>query len=218
MTNDPRRVRGGGKESPDGYIFELTGGDLSLDLANTVDNRPSEKRRDLLRSYDDLASWGRQAGAVSDTQARRLQQAAARRPEAARRVFRHALQLREAIFACFSPVARGPAIPPEALRILNAALPTALGHLRLAATKGQVAWAWDAEGTALDRVLWPVVRAAADLLTGGDLDRVRECAADSCAWLFLDTSRNRSRRWCDMSVCGNRDKARRFYRRQHSGG
>jgi len=52
-----------------------------------------------------------------------------------------------------------------------------------------------------------------DLLTSDRLSAVRECAADDCAWLFLDESRNRSRRWCDMKVCGNRQKARLHYHR-----
>src|ERR671930_579256 len=65
-----------------------------------------------------------------------------------------------------------------------------------------------------DDVLAPVVWSAAELLTSGPLERVRECPGDdTCGWLFLDTSRNGSRRWCDMRTCGNRAKARRYYRR-----
>jgi predicted RNA-binding Zn ribbon-like protein len=80
-------------------------------------------------------------------------------------------------------------------------------------------WAGDAESEpALDRVLWPVARSAAELLTSDDLAAVRECAAPDCRWLFLDRSRNRSRRWCAMATCGNRSKARRHYRRGRAGG
>ena len=74
------------------------------------------------------------------------------------------------------------------------------------------AWDWTPEN-ALDRVLWPVVRDAAELLSGEDLDRVGRCADANCGWLFLDTSRNHSRRWCSMKDCGNRAKARRHYQR-----
>lgn len=74
-------------------------------------------------------------------------------------------------------------------------------------------WGWDDAAPALDRPLWPVARSLAELLTSDELPRVRECAADNCAWLFIDTSKNRSRRWCDMAVCGNRAKARRHYAR-----
>jgi len=63
-------------------------------------------------------------------------------------------------------------------------------------------------------ILAPVIRAAADLLTSPDAGRVRECGSDTCSWLFLDRSKNGTRRWCDMAVCGNRAKARRHYARE----
>ena len=85
----------------------------------------------------------------------------------------------------------------------------AMGHLRVGWEEGLFRWSW-AEEEALDCMLWPVVRSAAELLNSDLLSRVRVCPADDCAWLFLDQSRNRSRRWCDMSTCGNRSKARRF--------
>jgi predicted RNA-binding Zn ribbon-like protein len=69
----------------------------------------------------------------------------------------------------------------------------------------------------LDRMLWPVARSAADTLTSGDLKRVRRCARQGCDWLFVDTSKNRSRRWCSMSMCGSRVKAGRYYRRVKKG-
>src|SRR5207302_22567 len=74
-----------------------------------------------------------------------------------------------------------------------------------------------AEEETLDRMLWPVIRSAADLLVSGEAQRVRRCASETCDWLFLDTSRNHSRRWCDMSGCGNRAKARRHYARAKAG-
>jgi predicted RNA-binding Zn ribbon-like protein len=76
------------------------------------------------------------------------------------------------------------------------------------------AWTWAEPASRLDAPLWPLVRQAAELLVGADLKRVRECAASDCRWLFLDTSKNHSRRWCDMKSCGNRAKVRRFYRRK----
>jgi predicted RNA-binding Zn ribbon-like protein len=123
--------------------------------------------------------------------------------------------LREAIFQVFVARARGALPPAGALRTLNKEQPTALARLRLVADGGGYRTEWEDED-ALDRMLWPVVRSAAELLTSDDLDRVRECAADNCAWLFLDRSKNRSRRWCDMAVCGNRSKVRRFRQRSRS--
>ena len=77
-----------------------------------------------------------------------------------------------------------------------------------------VDWEWKSQNP-VDSILWPIAQSAADLLTSPDLAAVRMCEAPDCAWLFLDQSRNRSRRWCDMKVCGNRQKARRHYQRMH---
>lgn len=190
--------------------FEITGGDLALDLANTKDHRPTLSPLERLRGYDDLVAWGVQAGAVGAGEAADLRALAARSPAAARGALERAIAVREAVFDLFSAVAGGRALPAAALARLNAALPDALTHLRLEASGA--GWTWVGRPD-LDRVLWPAVRAAALLLTSPDRELVRQCAARDCAWLFLDRSRNGTRRWCDMKICGNREKARRFQRR-----
>jgi predicted RNA-binding Zn ribbon-like protein len=75
-------------------------------------------------------------------------------------------------------------------------------------------WDWPDAGSRLDSPLWPVGRAAAALLTSGDLSRLRQCGGERCGWLFLDRSRNRSRHWCTMEDCGNVSKVRRFRQRR----
>ena len=104
----------------------------------------------------------------------------------------------------------------EVLGVVNGVLADMLGRSRLAPAGGDLAWAWGGDEDALDRPLWAVARAAAALLTGPGLERVRACPGVGCGWLFLDTSRNRSRRWCDMRDCGNRAKARRHYQRSRA--
>ena len=90
----------------------------------------------------------------------------------------------------------------------------ALRHRKLTRTSGDYRWEWQSEGgNLLDRILWPIAESAANLLTSQDRADIRECDAPDCEWLFLDHSRNGSRRWCDMKSCGNRQKARRHYRR-----
>jgi predicted RNA-binding Zn ribbon-like protein len=104
--------------------------------------------------------------------------------------------------------------PPAAdLAAFNAELARSLARSRIVLTAEGFAWDWTDGGDALDQMLWPVVRDASDLLTSEELDRVGQCADDRCGWLFLDSSRNRSRRWCSMEDCGNRAKARRHYQR-----
>ena len=70
----------------------------------------------------------------------------------------------------------------------------------------------------LESVLWAVTRAAVDLLLSEELEHLRICDSDACAWLFLDRTKNHRRRWCDMKICGNRVKAKRHYEKALAGG
>jgi predicted RNA-binding Zn ribbon-like protein len=194
--------------------MHLVGGRLCLDFANTVDWRTGPNRQEWLNGYADLVAWGRHAGALTGAEADGMLAEARRHPAAAAAALARAIALREAIAAVFQAAACG--TPPQAgdLAALNAALASALAHARVVPAGDGYAWAWAAGAGTLDRVLWPVARSAAELLTSPDLARVRECAGEPCGWLFLDTSRNRSRRWCTMEGCGNRAKARRHYARR----
>jgi predicted RNA-binding Zn ribbon-like protein len=213
-ARETTRVRFGGKRTPTGYLFELTGGHLCLDLANTLDERSSEHPRELLTTYIDLLDWSVQSGALPAADAHGLRRHAAREPVAASTALRRVVAVREAIFEVFSAVAGGRAVPADALALLNQTMPAALAHRCLEGDKDAFCWAWrPAAGVDLSRMLWPVVWSAAELLTSPLRDRVRRCEGRGCAWLFIDTSRNRTRRWCDMSVCGNRLKARRHHAR-----
>jgi len=213
-SDDAPTVRRGGVQTPKGYLFEISGGRLCLDLANTVDNRPTPEARELLRSFGDIVDWGVQTGVVRGSTAKVLRWAAKRHPRAAAQALDRARRAREAIFRVFSAVAGRKAPPASAIKELNAALARALPSRRVDLRGGRFAWGWpEHHPPDLDRVLWPAVLSAAELLISGELDRVRECEGERCAWLFLDRSKNRSRRWCDMTVCGNRTKARRHYAR-----
>jgi predicted RNA-binding Zn ribbon-like protein len=129
-------------------------------------------------------------------------------------VLARARRLRAALRAMYSAVAHGqPPREPE-LDLLNVELATTLQHARVvpAGHHGSYTWGWS--GRNLDAPLWGVIRSAADLLTSDhQLRLVRQCGGDNCDWLFLDTSKNRTRQWCSMRSCGNRAKARRHYAR-----
>ena len=208
------RASGHSAGAVDGWRFHLTGGRLCLDLANTVSWRVGGRPIERLTRYLDLVSWARQAGVLTDPEVRRLAAEARRRRHAAARVLKRAQALREAIYRVFSNISqrRAPAAPD--LATLNAELADALGRLRLTGTSGAFALEWPGDAAALERVLWPVARSAADLLTSNDLELLKRCPAVDCGWIFLDLTRNRSRRWCKMQVCGNRAKARRSYARR----
>ncbi|WP_036219792.1 CGNR zinc finger domain-containing protein [Calidithermus chliarophilus] len=181
---------------------------LCLDFANAVGERPER-----FRHYGDLLAWAAEAGVLNPLDRLHLQTVAERQPEQAAWVLARALALREAVYTVFSAVAAGRPAPAEGLERLNDVLAEALCHQRLEPAEGGYTWGWEGLGDALDSPLWPVARSAAELLTSDRLPRVRECDSPTCNWLFLDYSKNHSRRWCSMSSCGNRAKARRHYQR-----
>jgi predicted RNA-binding Zn ribbon-like protein len=199
---------------PHAGTYEATAGRLCLDFANTLAWRGSDRQHDELNSYANLVVWGKLVGLLSEEAAHRLQREAARRPAQADRVLERAVALREAIYRICSAIAAGSSPQAADVDALNVALAGALTHLRLLPAASVFAWDWSGDAGALDRMLWPVAWSAAELLTSEELDRVGECQGDGCGWLFMDMSRNHSRRWCDMGDCGNRAKARRFYRRK----
>lgn len=195
--------------------FNLKGKGLCLDFSNTVGMHASEHPREKLSTYQDLVIWSLHAGIISEDDAQRLTRKAKKNPSGSEKVLKHAVNLREAIYRIFSSVAAGSPPPKKDLSILNRNISKAMSQSRLIQSKAGFSWDVTENKDTLDWMLNPVVWSAADLLTSDELDRVRECADDrGCGWLFLDKSRNRSRRWCDMKECGNRAKAKRFYKRR----
>ena len=190
----------------------LVGGRLCLDFANTMEGRGGARPGEFLRDYADLVAWGMYAGAIPEGGAARLTVEANRRPEQAAAAYRRAVDFRETLYRVFSAIAA--AAPPAAIDLdaLRRADVAGLHHARLALTGGGFAYAWPAETVDLDRILWPVARSALDLLTAGDLGRLKECPGGGggpCTWLFVDASKNAVRRWCSMAECGGEAKARR---------
>jgi predicted RNA-binding Zn ribbon-like protein len=205
--------------------FAFIGGRLALDFANTLGGLRGGATRELVATYADLVAWGEQAGVIAPDEEQRLVRAAQLDSTAAMLVLERAKQLREAIYAVVVAQMRGDTPRSADLATLNRELAQALAHRRVTtgATGVVWTWVWRVEGVtggesratiALDAVLWPVVVAAADLLTMEDQPLLRQCASDACSWLYLDTTRNHSRRWCDMKGCGNKAKVRRYRQRQ----
>jgi predicted RNA-binding Zn ribbon-like protein len=186
------------------------GGALCLDFVNTVDPRYGDERTEYLPDYAALVDWSVWVGALPAE--RRDALLAALDGEA---VFRRAHALRERLHALLGPRRAAGALPGFNREARAGALPgfnrelQRLGrHAALRPAGDRYALGWESAGTA-ERLLWPVVRSAAELMIAPALDRVRECDGENCGWLFLDTSKAGRRRWCSMEICGNRAKARR---------
>lgn len=199
--------------------FELIAGNVCLDFINTLDDRPSGEPKDLLKDYGDLVRFGEEAGILTPAQFDDLVEKAGARPDEAEEALRRARNLREALHDIFSALMNHEAAPQPAMERLNANLHDAALHSRLIQRETierepRCEWRFDDLTSSFDAMLWPIARAAADLLASGDLPLVRACSSPTCQWFFLDSSKNHRRRWCDMKACGNRAKVRKFYAKQ----
>ncbi|HET7756626.1 MAG TPA: ABATE domain-containing protein [Steroidobacteraceae bacterium] len=197
--------------------FDLSGGHVALDLVNSLDHRfGGEGPADRLERYGELLRFAEQTGLLDRAGARRLERSVD--AGAGTRAVRSARELREALAATLYGRIDGRAPPAGALATLERCFQDAQRHreLRWRRTGGPAAleWQWGRAEDEAELPVWMVARAAEELLTSQGLERVRACDVPTCRWLFLDTSRNHSRRWCNMKVCGNRMKARRFQERR----
>ena len=196
--------------------FEFIGGQLCLDFVNTLSDRFTATPVEVLDTYADLLTWGQLAGILNAEQAALLQQKAEQQPALAARWLAEIKQAREVLCQILSNVANELAAPAEELRLFNQLLSETATHLCVVPSADGFTWRWTGTENHLELPLWSIVRDAAHLLTSPELRYVRMCVSDTCDWLFLDTSKNHSRRWCDMKVCGNRAKAHRYYGRQRA--
>jgi predicted RNA-binding Zn ribbon-like protein len=187
----------------------------ALAFVNTLSARPTAAPVERLVSYEALASWAREAGLLKADEADRLAARARRRTAEGDRIVTRARELRELLDETFTAVSAGKTAAAPTLAALSAHLSCWYAHGRLVPDGNSLQWVSEG-GDDLERPLWEVARAAARLVTSSLLGRVRACAATDCGWWFLDDTRNGSRRWCDMKICGNRDKVRRFRARSRA--
>jgi predicted RNA-binding Zn ribbon-like protein len=207
METGPAVEKGAVRDLP------IVAGHLALDFANTIDDAEGPARFDHIATFTGLLSWSMRAGALSPERGKRLQRAAHRQPRAAAAALRKAHVLRHVLSGMFTAVATHSGTATTYWAELHPFVKDAISHAEITPTTGareyQLAWPHSDDFTAM---LWPIAQAALALLTGPDLDRVKRCAG--CPWLFLDQSRNASRRWCAMNDCGTEEKIRRYVARR----
>lgn len=195
----------------------LRTGVIPLDFVNTASGRGTDFFSESLADYRALVDWATNIGSLAERDAAALLIEADRRPQAADGVLADGIRFRESLARIVLTISQAEAPEQVDLATLNAGLAQHLPHQRLDVTGDRIGVSWSAVATELDRVLWPVTKATVDFLTGRDLWRMRVCPAHGCGLVFIDTSRNRTRRWCSMRICGNRSKVRRFYERHRRG-
>jgi predicted RNA-binding Zn ribbon-like protein len=193
--------------------FQLVAGHLALDFANTLDFRYDERRSiELLSTYGRFLEFAAQAGLISTSGKRKLVKNTA--GSVAARKLKQIVEIRETLYRMFLAAVSGKPPHPSCLRTYN-------GYLRDLHVAKELMWrksgfmrsSADLTTTSLGPI-WPILESAGTLLTSPDRSHIRECGDESCRWFFLDTTKNHSRRWCSMDICGSRDKARRYYARR----
>jgi len=197
-------------------LAESISGWLCLSFANSVENYRLSDPLDAFPNYAAMLEWGLEAGAIAPEDYRMLSDQARSDPAGANRIFETAKSLRSTIYRVFSAIAQELPVSQTDLAGLNPLVAEGMSRLRIEFRPDGGPWKWEYAESGLELLLWPVAQSAAELLMSPHLDRLRQCNGHKCTWLFLDRSKNRSRRWCDMEICGNRAKSQRHYARSKS--
>jgi predicted RNA-binding Zn ribbon-like protein len=194
----------GGSASPPGLLV-AAGPGLCLAFANTLTWRGSAAPSESLTDFAALLVWLERQAGLGDGALASL------RDGDAAPLFAEAIALRETIYRVFEAIAAG-APPADAdFAALSDAIAAAPPRTRLERNGDGYAWRIATPEASVAQVLAPVLWAAADLLVDSGRRRIRQCANEKCLWLFVDESKSGTRRWCDMTACGNRAKAQRHY-------
>jgi predicted RNA-binding Zn ribbon-like protein len=188
--------------------------ELSLDFSNTVDWRNGEKRVDSLKTFGSLVDWSVKKGVIRRGEATSILRLA-KDEHSEENTLGKAIQLRETIYRVFSSVAHDHHPDDEDISALNKFLSDYPVSSAIVRTGDEFGWAM-VPGKGMEaRMLWPIAKSAADLLTSDQLGRVTECAneEEGCGWVFLDKTRSGTKKWCSSTGCGNRAKVRAWYER-----
>ena len=201
--------------------FQLFGDHPALDLVNTLDNRfVAQGPIERLGNYEDLLAFVRQSKLLDGRRIAALTRQG--RISGGAKALRGVRELREALATVFYGslgAARRP--PPQVTKTLERHFLTAGENQELvwklqpadSGTPQRARWDWSRFETSLELPLWVLAQSAANLLMSSAMDHVHMCTSETCRWLFLDSSKNHSRRWCNMKICGNRMKVRRYQAR-----
>ena len=197
-----------------GLNLDLKSGHPVLEFTNTVSNHASEHPGEKLFSYEDLLAWMGKVGLMTEEPLQTLKRRAASRPQESAALFAKALELREAVYRIFVAQTKGKPPVDADLTILNSALVHLTSGAQVVYRSDRYEWEWNFDANAVEAPLWILALSTVNLLTSENLKWVGQCAdEEGCGWLFVDTSKNHSRRWCDINDCGNRAKQRRYQQR-----
>jgi len=203
--------------------WKFIAGELCLDFVNTVVARGEQRikdsilytfRTDKLGGYTDLAEWSKDAEILKEGELKQLIRTSTKDVNDARRVFSRAITLRESLFRIFKHLLDRRDPPNTDIELLKRECNSARNRQEFVYASKKFAWTSNMVEGDLCCMIWPIALSASQLLSSDQLQLVKQCPSPDCGWLFVDSSKNRSRQWCDMRDCGNLAKVRRYRERQ----
>ena len=187
--------------------LSLVAGKLALDFTNTESGRGGEEHLDHLQTAGDLLVWAVHAKIIDKKDAALARQIIKDQNKLARHLIARGRFLRETIYRINSSIVAGKPPAKKLLNSLTACHAEMLATATLTPHGNNYEWVWHPKAELAAAILGPITFSALNLLLDADFSRIKQCHGNHCGWLFYDTTKNKSRQWCDMSVCGNRAKA-----------
>nr|MBI3612312.1 CGNR zinc finger domain-containing protein [Nitrospirota bacterium] len=194
--------------------FLFVGNAKCLDFVNTeliVKGRPV----DLLENFGNLVSWLAETQALDAAEAREAVRRWGGRPEGAR-VFAEGRAFRAVLRAMVERVVNGKPVQSPALDAINKLLQNRVGYSQLVRERGGFGRRFHSGSVEAIHLLVPLAEFASDLLCHYDQALIKRCQNPACILYFYDTTKNHARRWCSMSICGNRIKVAAHYSRHRA--
>jgi len=195
----------------------LIGGALALDFCNTASGIGTDGTLDHITSVGHLLSWARHSGVIDEPADARLQRLCSADRSFGARLLARALALRDAAYRIDAALAQGQTPDQDDIDTVAGTHAACLANGRLATRDGVFGWTWHLEDAPAEVILGPIAASAMSIVTAADRARLKQCLGHHCGWLFLDTTKNNRRIWCEMDVCGNRAKQRRRRSRARDG-
>lgn len=197
--------------------LDLVGGEIALDFCNTSSGRGAPSHQEHLRSAENVLAWAEHAKVIAPADADVARAEIESDPVRADGLLRSALAARELVWTIATALAEARPVADALRQELAALHARCLASATLGTRDQAFIWTWEARRDLEAAILGPVTLSALTLLMERDLSRTRRCEGKECGWLFFDATKNRSRRWCEMRVCGNRAKVAASRQRRRQG-
>lgn len=192
--------------------LQLNGGCLAFNFINTVNTRKPAPEFEYLKTFEDFLKWSAKAGALPGKRLQAIRKYTTAKPKVASAQLGDVIEVRENLYQLFSAIAAGKSPDETVVNAFNERLSIAFQKIVMRVNASTTVVQFNSDEVSVEEPLNIIIKSAFDILTGKDFHRIKECPR--CAWIFLDTSKNGARRWCDMKICGSREKALEYYHRK----